>query len=70
MENGTHFAKSVDRSDIEKDYRKIWSSEKGSTVDALELSDEEGRGKLRKASGRSKHPMIRGYPNGVTRPFR
>ena len=59
-------SRDVGRSDIEKDYRKIWSSEKGSTVDALELSVEEGRGKLRKASGRSKHPMIRGYPNGVT----
>jgi hypothetical protein len=35
-------------------------------VDALELSGEEGRGKLRKAPVRSKHPMIRGYPNGVT----
>ena len=51
---------------IGKDYEKIWSSEQGSTVDALELSGEEGRGKLRKASGRSKHPVIRGYPNGVT----
>ena len=39
-------------------------------VDALELSDEEGRGKLRKALGRSKHPLIQGYPNGVTRSFR
>ena len=28
-------------------------------VDALELYDEEGRGKLRKAAGRSKHPKIR-----------
>ena len=35
-------------------------------VDALELSGEEGRGKLRKASVRSKHPLNRGYPNGVT----
>jgi hypothetical protein len=35
----------------------IWSSEKGSMVDALALSDEEGRGKLRKARGRSKHPI-------------
>ena len=39
--------------------RVIWSSEQGSTVDALELSGEEGRGKLRKAAGRSKHPVIR-----------
>ena len=36
-------------------------------VDALELSGEEGRGKLRKASVRSKHPDTRGFPNGVTR---
>ena len=28
--------------------------------DASELSGEEGRGKLRKATGRSKHPVIRG----------
>lgn len=34
--------------------------------DALELSGEEGRGKLRKSAGRSKHPLIRRYPNGVT----
>jgi hypothetical protein len=51
-----------------KGKRVIWSSEKGSTVDALELSGEEGRGKLRKAAGRSKHPVNRRWPNGVTRP--
>ena len=39
---------------------KIWSSEKGSMVDALELLYDEGRGKLRKAAGRSTHPEIRG----------
>ena len=33
----------------------------------MELSDEEGRGKLRKAWGSGKHTMIPGYPNGVTR---
>ena len=38
----------------------IWSSEKGSMADALALSDEEGRGKLRKARVRSKHPLIPG----------
>ena len=48
--------------------RLIWSSEEESTVDALEPPGEEGRGKLRKASGRSTHPVIRGLPNGVTRP--
>jgi hypothetical protein len=42
------------------EYLKIWSSEKGSMVDALELLYEEGRGKLRKAAGRSTHPEIRG----------
>ena len=45
----------------------IWSSEDEFAGDALELSGEEGRGKLRKATGRSKHPEIRGWPNGVTR---
>ena len=43
------------------------ASGQGSTVDALELLGEEGRGKLRKAASRSKHPDIRGWPNGVTR---
>ena len=38
----------------------IWSSEKGSMVDALALSDEEGRGKLRKARVRSKHLLTPG----------
>lgn len=33
----------------------------------MALMAEEGRGKLRKAAGRSKHPENRGYPNGVTR---
>ena len=28
---------------------------------------DEGRGKLRKAGGRSTHPVIPGFPNGVTR---
>ena len=36
-------------------------------VDALELYGEEGRGKLRKATGRSKHSLNRRYPNGVIR---
>jgi hypothetical protein len=35
-------------------------------VDALAQEGEEGRGQLRKASGRSKLPVIRGYPNGET----
>jgi hypothetical protein len=36
-------------------------------VDALGLSGEEGRSKLRKAAGRNTHPVIRRLPNGVTR---
>ena len=36
--------------------------------DAWALGGEEGRDKLRKATGRSKYPLIRGYPNGATRP--
>ena len=35
--------------------------------DALALGGDEGRDKLRKAAGRSKYPLIRGYPNGATR---
>ena len=45
----------------------IWSSEYRSMADAWEPEGEEGRGKLRKAGGRSKHPLIPGLPNGVTR---
>ena len=51
----------------ERDERLIWSSEEEFTVDALEPPGEEGRGKLRKAAGRSTHPEIRRLPNGVTR---
>jgi hypothetical protein len=36
-------------------------------VDALASGAEEGRGKLRKASGSRKQALIRGYPNGETR---
>ncbi len=35
-------------------------------VDALAPAGEEGRGRLRKASGRSEHLLIRRYPNGAT----
>ena len=37
-------------------------------VDALALRADERRDKLRKASGRSKYPLIRRYLNGETRP--
>ena len=36
-------------------------------VDALALRDDEGRGKLRKATGRCKRSLIRRCPNGATR---
>ncbi len=45
---------------------KKGSSYKGLTEDALVYGAEEGRGKLRKAAGRSKHPEIRRYPNEGT----
>ena len=41
-------------------------SKKEHRADAWALGAEEGRDKLRKAAGRSKYPMIRGYPNGET----
>ena len=40
--------------------------QKGRGADALALGAEERRDKLRKAAGRSKYPMIRGYLNGGT----
>ncbi len=36
--------------------------------DALALGAEEGRSDLRKATGSRKQAVIRGYPNGETRP--
>jgi len=36
-------------------------------VDALAHRAEEGRGKLRKATGSRKQALIRRYPNGATR---
>ena len=35
-------------------------------MDALAPEGDEGRGKLRKASGSGKHALIRGCPNGET----
>ena len=43
-----------------------WSSKKERMVDALALEAEEGRDKLRKATGIGKHDMIRRYPNEAT----
>ena len=36
-------------------------------MDALAPTADEGRSKLRKAPGRSKHSVIRRFPNGATR---
>ena len=41
-------------------------SKEGRRVDALALRADERRDKLRKASGRSKYPLIRRYLNGET----
>ena len=43
------------------------SSYKEHRVDALAPYADEGRGKLRKATGSRKQASIRGYPNGGTR---
>ena len=37
-------------------------------VDALASAEEEGRGRLRKATGSCERAEIRGYPNGATHP--
>ena len=42
------------------------SSEEGRRADALALRADERRDKLRKASGRSKYPLIRRFLNGET----
>ena len=39
---------------------------KGRPGDALADTGDEGRGMLRKAPGRRKHPLIRRCPNGET----
>ena len=39
----------------------------GRMADALAAAGEEGRGKLRKATGRRMRSLIRGCPNGATR---
>ena len=47
--------------------KDIWLSCKERRVDALALRADERRDKLRKATGRSKYLLIRGYLNGETR---
>ena len=41
-------------------------AKKGRMGDALAPGGDEGRGKLRKAAGRCKRPLIRRCPNGET----
>ena len=41
-------------------------SKKGRTVDAWAPEGDERRGKLRKAAGRCRQPLIRGFLNGAT----
>ena len=48
----------------EKSFRLSYKERK---VDALALRADERRDKLRKATGRSKYPLIRGCLNGETR---
>ena len=48
-------------------FKASWSCMKERMVDALALRADERRDKLRKASGRSKYPLIRRYLNGETR---
>ncbi len=53
----------------------VWSKFYGQATksmrgDALAQVGEEGRGQLRKVSGRCKQPMIREYPNGGTQSVR
>ena len=47
-------------------YAKRWLSEQERRVDALALRADERRDKLRKATGRSKYPVIRRFLNGET----
>ena len=42
---------------------------KGHLVDALVPRGDEGRGTLREAAGNCEQIVIRGCPNGETRPF-
>ena len=53
--------------DIERYPLNSWSSCKGRKGNALALRADEGRDKLRKATGSRKWALIRGYPNGETR---
>ena len=44
----------------------MYITKEGQQEDALATHGEEGRGKLRKASGSRKQALIRRYPNGET----
>ena len=53
--------------DVEIHPLNSWSSCKGRKGNALALRADEGRDKLRKATGSRKWALIRGCPNGETR---
>ena len=46
------------------------SSAEGHLVNALALRGDEGRSTLRYATGSCEQTLIRGFPNGETRPYR
>ena len=52
---------------METYFRKHKSSEQEHRADAQAPSADEGRGKLRKATGSRKQAKIRRHPNGETR---
>ena len=58
---------SVNNDKLSPAFKASWLCYKERRVDALALRADERRDKLRKASGRSKYPLIRRYLNGETR---
>ena len=64
------FAKQTLNAEIAASVHEVnncWLSEEERRVDALALRADERRDKLRKATGRSKYPVIRRSLNGETR---
>ena len=57
----------IEKNQLVSGYATKKSSYKEHRVDALAPYAEEGRGKLRKATGSRKQALIRRYPNGGTR---
>ena len=57
----------IENNQLVSGYATKKSSYKEHRVDALAPYAEEGRGKLRKATGSRKQALIRRHPNGETR---